>query len=219
MKKQINFFLTIITHIFHPMLMPVISVFFILRLPFFDYSPPYYHFNLIASTLFLTFIVPAFSVFLLQKKGKIDDWFISRKEQRTIPYVVAIVTYVLWIVLLYQYFNFPIEFTVIAAGTVLSILGLMVINVKWKISAHSAGVGGLLAGVLSVSYITLINPVLLIMVIIVISGLVIISRIVLKAHTPWQVIIGFIWGGMCFIIPLFFLELFSHWLQHQPIFD
>lgn len=212
-------FLTIISHIFHPMLMSVIGIILVLRLPIFNYSPQYYHFKAIIATLILTIIIPITSIFFLRKKGKIKDWFISNKEERTIPYIISVIAYVIWSVFLYQELNFPIEFTLIATGSVLSIIGLMIINLKWKISAHSAGVGGLLGGILSISYITLTNPVALIITIIIISGLVIISRIILKAHTPSQVTAGFIWGFICFTMPLYFLELFSHWLQNQPILD
>ncbi len=201
------------------MLMSVISIILLLRLPIFSYSSTSYHLEAIIGTLILTVIIPIASILFLRKKGKINDWFISNKEERRVPYIISIIAYTSWIVFLYQKLNFPIEFALIGTGSVLSILGLMIINYRWKISAHSAGVGGLLGGILSISYITLINPVWLIIIITIISGLVVISRIVLKAHTPSQVTGGFIWGFVCFTLPLFFLEIFNNWLQTQPVFD
>ena len=61
--------------------------------------------------------------------------------------------------------------------------------------------GGLVGGIFGVAYVAAINPVWTIVAAIIISGLVAISRILLKAHTLSQVIGGFILGFLCVFIP------------------
>lgn len=77
----------------------------------------------------------------------------------------------------------------------------MIINLKWKISAHLCSVGGMFAFIIGVSYKMAINPLGLIIAALIISALVGISRVELKAHTPSQALCGFIVGFICIIIP------------------
>ncbi len=211
-------FLTIITYIFHPMLMPFYSIVLLLNFDVFKYSSANYYSATILSTLLFTLILPMIPIFGLKQKGIIKSYLIPNKKERTIPYTFAIITYALWLVFLYENLNFPIEFVLVASGSVLSVVGITLINLKWKISAHSAGVGGLLGWILSISYICSINPIEIISGAILVSGLVAISRIYLKAHTPLQVVFGFLLGIICCTTPVYFFEIFNDWLQTQILF-
>jgi len=88
-------------------------------------------------------------------------------------------------------------------GSALSILIIVLINLKWKISAHAAGIGGLSGAIFGVCYRTAINPVWLLVLFLFISGVVSLSRLELKAHTPGQVLAGYVVGFIMVFTPCF----------------
>ena len=200
-----NTFLKIISFVFQPLLMPLYGIIILLQTPVFQLLGTNYHIVAIAGTVLFTIILPALPILMMMRKGQIQDIFISKREERTIPYLFSLLAYVFWVLFLWRNLNFPMNLLIYPIGCVASILAMMLINLKWKISAHLVGVGGLVGGIIGVSYQMGVNPVGFIIVALLISGLVAISRIYLKAHTIGQVISGFILGFLFVFVPgLFF---------------
>jgi membrane-associated phospholipid phosphatase len=82
----------------------------------------------------------------------------------------------------------------LGVGSAASVFFVLLINLKWKISAHTAGIGGLAGGIFGLCYRIGINPVWLFVLIIFLSILVGLARVETKAHTPSQALAGFILG-------------------------
>lgn len=196
-------FLKLISYVFQPLLMPTYAIVLLMQIPLFQFFGTQYRVIAIVGTLLFTAILPALPILLMMRKGQIRDLFISRREERTIPYLFSFLAYVFWVLFLWRTLQFPIEFIVLAIGTVFSVILLVIINLKWKISAHTAGIGGLVGGIIAVSYMIGINPVALIITSLIVAGLVAISRIYLKAHTLPQTIGGFCLGVACLLFPAF----------------
>lgn len=202
-------FLKLISYIFQPLLIPTYAIILLMRIPLFQLFGTQYRVIAVVGTLLFTAILPALPMLLMMRKGQIKDVFISRREERTIPYLFSFLAYVFWVLFLWRTLQFPMEFIVLAIGTVFSVILLVLINLKWKISAHTAGVGGLVGGIIAVSYLIGINPVGLIILSLIVSGLVAISRIHLKAHTLSQAIGGFCLGVSCLLLPAFVYTLLN----------
>jgi len=126
----------------------------------------------------------------------------SQKE-RIIPYSITIIFYVFALHMLKQAPLPPIVFNFLVGAT-LSIISALIINLKWKISAHMIGVGGLVAALfcVSVSLDLYITPFFILSLLV--AGLVGSPRLILKAHTPSQVYVGFATGVICQLIVLYF---------------
>jgi membrane-associated phospholipid phosphatase len=78
---------------------------------------------------------------------------------------------------------------------ILTMIIATVITVWWKISAHMFGVSSLIGGVMSISYfIEKSNPYILFMFLFLIAGMIGVSRLILRRHTPNQVYAGFLLG-------------------------
>lgn len=193
--------LTLITYIFQPLLIPTYCIILLLQIDPFVSLPLTYKLLAIGGTIICTLILPAIPILVMIRKGQIKDIFISNRRERTIPYLASIFAYIVWLFYLSN-IQFPPTLVIVAGGSLLSIAGMILINFKWKISAHTAGMGGLVGSIVAVSYLATILPTLLIVLSIVLSGLVAISRIELKAHTPKQIAGGFVWGFLCCTIPL-----------------
>ena len=194
-------FLKIITYIFQPLLMATFGMILLMQLPLFQLFPTSYRIFAILGTVLFTCILPVLTITFMMKNRQISDVFISKREERTMPYLFSLLAYIFWVLFLWRTLQFPMEFVLLAIGSVLSVVLMVFINLKWKISAHTAGMGGLVGGIFGVAYVAAINPVWTIVAAIIISGLVAISRILLKAHTLSQVIGGFILGFLCVFIP------------------
>lgn len=204
MKK----FCKLISYIFQPLLMPTYGIALLMQTAVFAFLPVSFRLIAVIGTLLFTGILPALPIYLMMKKGQIRDLFISKREERTMPYMFSMLSYVFWMLFLWRTLRFPVEFVLLAAGSVLSVFIMIFINLRWKISAHLAGAGGIFGGILGVSYIMAINPFWLIITFVIISGLVAISRVYLKAHTLSQVIAGFLLGFVSVLLPVILYNIF-----------
>lgn len=184
-------FLKIVSYVFQPLVMPTVGVILLMQLTLFQILGTPYRILAIVGTALFTGLLPALPILLMMRKGQVKDLFISRREERTMPYLFSLLAYVFWVIFLWRTLGFPFEFVAVAIGSVVSVALMVFINLKWKISAHAAGMGGFVGSIFAVSYLVQINPLVLIIVSLIISGLVAISRIYLKAHTLSQVIGGF----------------------------
>lgn len=136
----------------------------------------------IFTALVFGFIAPIVLFLILRNKGKLTDQDASIKEERTLPFLIAIIFYLigLWVLIKYDLNIISIVFWFCyISNTVITIF----INKFWKISAHAMGAAGPFAAVVfAFGWIGLFMlPIVL---------LVGWSRIKLKCHTLTQVIAG-----------------------------
>ena len=202
-------FLKLISYAFQPLLMPTYGMILLMQLPLFQLFSPGYRLLAIFGTLLFTGIFPAVPIYMMMKRGQIRDMFISKREERTMPYLFSFLAYLFWVFFLWRSLSLPMGFVSVGIGTVISVVLLVFINLKWKISAHAAGMGGFVGSILAVSWFVGINPLMLIVISLIISGLVAISRISLKAHTLSQVIGGFCLGVFCVFSTAFVFNLLA----------
>lgn len=193
-----------ITLIFQPLLMPTFGMMILMNMTFFVGLPPLWRWISTIGTFIFTAVLPAIPILMMLRKGEINDLFISKKEQRTMPYLISFLAYVFWSMFMWRTLQFPMFIVAMGIGSAVSIITITVINLKWKISAHLGGVGGLTGAVFGVCYRMAINPLMFLIVILAISALVALARMELKAHTPGQVLAGFVVGFLAVFLPCIF---------------
>ena len=69
-----------------------------------------------------------------------------------------------------------------------------IVNIWWKISTHTAAIGGVAGALQAFSILFNFNPTWWLCVVIIVGGMVGTSRMVLRQHTLWQVVAGFLAG-------------------------
>ena len=134
-------FHNIISFIFQPLLMPTlgISIFlFSIGKPVFTNPSTWLA---IGSTFVFTALLPAIPILMFMRRGYIKDLYISEREQRTLPYLFALLAYSFWTVFLLRVLQMPLFIVAMAIGATASIVIITLINFRWKISAHLSGVG------------------------------------------------------------------------------
>lgn len=184
----------LISTIFQPLLMPTYGVMLLFVYTYFGVT--YLHqFWLILTPVFLfSFAVPAILIFMLYRMGVISDLSLKVRSERIYPYMITLLSYSVMIWFYYR-MHMPLWFLMIMVSSVAIMVVAILITLKWKISAHMFGIGGLIGGAMSVShFVEHSNPYFMFMGLFIIAGLVGTSRLILKRHTLAQVIAGFFLG-------------------------
>ncbi len=185
----------LISYVFHPLLMPTYGFTLLFFTPNYisTFTPFQLRVLIISITFVFTFILPSINAFILLKMGKIKSLEMENNDERFIPYLGAAI-YFFALFYLFLNANFPNVFQILVLGAAISIVLTLVINLKWKISAHMIGVGGIAGAVLGIIYRLHIDLHIILMLIIFVSGWVAYARLKLNAHTPSQVYTGFLLG-------------------------
>jgi hypothetical protein len=150
---------------------------------------------LMGIVFFTTFFLPAAFIFFMIKRGMIGSLYIDAREERTVPYVITIVFFILTYYLLRR-IQLSQVYSLFMIGAALLVISVFVINLFWKISSHMAAIGALTGMTIGLSYFLGMIFLNIIIVAMVLSGVVGYARLRLNAHTPAQVYGGFLLGSI-----------------------
>jgi membrane-associated phospholipid phosphatase len=95
----------------------------------------------------------------------------------------------------------PLFLLLVAIGAIVALLIVTIINSWWKISAHLTGIGGLLGGICSYALYSSSLPIGLICITLMLALILMYARLYLDAHTPMQVVCGFLLGLLATFVP------------------
>ena len=144
-------------------------------------------------TFLFTFLLPAFNTFILLKTGRINSLEMVTNSERFLPYVSTTLYY---FALFYLFYNadFPNVFKVVVLGAAICLLITLLINLKWKICAHTIGIGGTAGVVLGIMYRLNLDMEMVFVFTLFLAGIIGFARLKLNAHSPAQVYAGFLLG-------------------------
>lgn len=178
-----------------PLMMPVYGLLLIFGLTILTLAPGLMKLSFIGVVAGINLIMPILLFVLLKRLGFIDDLGLNGRKERLIPYIITIVGY-----LLTAWFmtgkGAPLWMSLFFYGGAVAAAINLVINMWWKISAHAAGVAGLIALLLHISHQGMVSPQIFIWLIlsIAVAGLLGTARVWLERHTVWQVLAGYTVG-------------------------
>lgn len=157
--------------------------------------------NLLLIIFGITCVLPIATIAVLHNFKIIKDKRLLKRGERLIPYITGVIYYLVAVWYM-AYTHEPQWLVMFAAGGALACLISTLVNIKWKISAHMAGIGGLLALLwqLDAMELEVISPVWMLFFILLTIGLcgaLGSARMLLKRHTLMQVFAGFFNGFLC----------------------
>ncbi len=154
----------------------------------------------------ITCIVPLIFLSVLRHFKLIKDLHVEVREQRLIPYLFTAVCYLVGAYYLY-YCHSPRWFTMFLVGSAVSVLAVALINLKWKISAHMTGIGGVIGLIyqIHVQGLSAFDLLWLLCVAVIMAGVLGSARLALKRHDLWQVLAGVVVGFVCVSLTMRFL--------------
>lgn len=154
--------------------------------------------SLLLTIFSLTFFVPLLLIGLLWKLGIVSDPGLNKRTERTWPFAISATGYAVVIYLLIHV-HAPAWITMFIVGGLVATIVAALVNLRWKISIHLTGMGGLLGLMcrLYASDLVLFNGFAVMSALIIATGLVGTSRLILNRHTPLQVAAGIVNGFIC----------------------
>lgn len=156
----------------------------------------------IIGTFVFTCVLPITAIWLMMRSGQVKDLYIDDPRERTMPYIYSACGFAFWTYLMVSVLHAPLSIGCVAIGATIAIGLVALINLWWKVSAHLAGIGGLLGGLLCYYLgIGVFPSWALIAPWLVLSLLLMYARVHLNAHTPAQVCVGWLLGLACTFLP------------------
>jgi hypothetical protein len=196
-------FAFIISALFHPLLMAsyaCLLLFFGFKNSVFELMTAYStKWQITLTVCAFTFVLPVLNIYLMYKLKRIQSFILSEQKERTFPYIMTAIFY---FGLFYLFYDLriweSIKLFVLCAGT--AILFTAVINLRYKISAHMVGIGGIVGMMISLNLLLQYDLFPFIIVSILVGGIIGWARIVLEEHKPSQVYTGFLLGVSCQLV-------------------
>ena len=198
-EKNIIFTARIMSMIFTPFYLPIVGLIALFIFSYMSLLPMMYKLVMLAMVYLLTVMAPSLLIHLYRLCQGWTSHELGRKERRLVPYIISIVCYFacfFWM----EYRNTPrvISIIVVVALTIQMVCAL--INIWWKISTHTAAIGGVAGGLVSYSIAFSFNPLWWLCFVLILAGAVGTARMILRQHSLSQVIGGFLVGAACAIL-------------------
>jgi membrane-associated phospholipid phosphatase len=197
-----------ISSVLHPLLMPTyIFAFAFYVIPAMVAPIRSEAFLPLLSLVFIsTFLIPVLVVLILVKMEFISEVNIDNRKDRILPHIFSSLIYVAVTWFFHSKLAaVPFMFVLIASIS-FCMVAVTLINLFWKISAHSTAIGGLFSFFV---FYYVINSSLqsfcLILVVLLVSGFVMASRLFLGVHSLAQVCSGFVLGTIVGMLGLFYV--------------
>ena len=182
-----------LSKVFNPFYLPIVGLIILFLFTYLNMLPTKYKLMVLAIVYICTILLPSLLIRIYRNYQGWTLFELGRKERRMVPYLISILCYALC-----YYFMYRLHIPHFMKSIIVAALGIQllctIINIYWKISAHSAAIGGMTGALVAFSGIFNFNPVFWLCVMLFIAGLVGTSRIVLRQHSLSQVVCGFLLG-------------------------
>jgi hypothetical protein len=140
-----------------------------------------------------TILLPAVMVFFFRVSGLISSWRMEEQKERNWPLLSGALIYLASFYVVHDT-GFPFFVRLFLLGAILGILISLLINLRWKISLHMIGIGGLCGGMTMLMLLQENGSPVILFTIFICAGMLGTARLFLNAHSPQQVFAGFITG-------------------------
>ncbi len=183
----------IASYLFHPLLMPTYGFLLLVNSGYYFSLMTFEAKRFIVLIVFLsTFAMPLLSMglMMLGSKFKLN---LDKGSDRIFPLLSTAAFYYMGYYFLGKIPIYPI-YRIVLIASILTIALLLLISTKWKISAHMAGLGGLIGAFIALSVQMHLNASVILIGLILAAGITATSRMILHKHTPSQIYAGFMLG-------------------------
>ena len=188
-------FAQFISIVAHPLFMPVYTVLLIFNFnPYVQVhvSDDLQKLVLLVLTL-CTIVLPIITAFVMQRFGLINSLFMKTAEERKWPFLFSI----LWFYLGFEVLTklpLPRSLYLLMIGALIILFIAHAITLRWKISIHMLGIGGLTGALIGLSQRFQYDHFIMISVVVLLAGFVGYARLKTNSHNFQQVYAGFIIG-------------------------
>ena len=192
-EKNIILAARVLSMVFTPFYLSLVGLIALFTFSYLSLMPWAYKLTVLALVYLFTILVPTLLIHFYRNYHGWTLIELGKKERRVVPYLLSIVSYFVCYYVMHR-FNIPhFMSNILMAALVIQILCAL-INVWWKISTHTAAIGGVAGALQAFAVIFGFNPIGWLCFVIVLAGMVGSSRMILRQHSLRQVCYGFLLG-------------------------
>lgn len=195
-EKNIILAARIMSMIFTPFYLPLVGLVALFLFSYMSLLPLAYKLPMLLTVYISTILMPSLLIHLYRRFQGWTSKELGRKERRIVPYLISILCY-FGCFFLMEYRNTPRVISIILVAVLVIQMVCALINVWWKISTHTAAIGGVAGGLVVYSIAFSFNPIWWLAFVILLAGMVGTARMILRQHTLAQVVAGFLVGVVC----------------------
>lgn len=194
----------IISLVFTPFYLPIVGLVALFLFSYMNLMPWGYKFQVLTIVYLLTVVLPTVLIRFYRHYHGWSLFELGSKERRMVPYVISILCYFTCIYLM-DYLHIPHFMSSIVTAALFVQIACALINVWWKISTHTAAIGGVAGALFVFAEFFGFNPVWWLCLVFILAGILGTSRMILRQHSLAQVIAGFFVGIVCSVVGIIFL--------------
>lgn len=206
MKRQKQIILTarLLSMLFTPFYLPIVGITLLFLFSYLNMFPWSYKIQVLLMVYVFTIMLPTLLIHVYRRYQGWNLIELGHREKRMIPYILSIISYFTCVYVMERLHMPHFMGSIIVAALAVQIVCAL-INVWWKISTHTAAIGGVAGSLFAFSYYLGFNPVWWLCLVIIVAGMVGSSRMILRQHSLSQVVGGFAVGFICATLAILFL--------------
>ena len=186
----------IISMLFTPFYLPILGLATLFMFSYLSMFPLIYKIQVLALTYIFTILLPTLLIHLYRRYQGWNLIELGHRERRMVPYIISITCYFTCIYVM-ERLHMPHFMSSIIVAALLVQMTCALINIWWKISTHTAAIGGVGGALFAFAFYLGFNPVWWLCLVFLIAGILGSSRMILRQHNLAQVVVGFWVGGFC----------------------
>ncbi len=187
-----------ISAIFSP---PLVSVYAVILMT--EFTSVRSSYGRVAGYMLLAIALPVLYILWMMHQGRVSDFHITIRKERTRPMIVMILSSMTaWLYLWFTRKELDL-LTVFAGVAIIHMIFLFIVTLHWKISGHASAISGLCIFVLA--YLGVRGLPFMVLI-----PLVIWARVTLRRHTLGQALTGALAGALFTFIALTIIFLECH---------
>ncbi|MDQ3100839.1 MAG: hypothetical protein M3R08_05595 [Bacteroidota bacterium] len=180
-----------ISILLHPVFMPLYTIALVMWMDpdLVYFLPDQARYIMLTMIFVMTVAFPLTSTLLLLRAHLLTSLEMRTSQERIAPFGMTLLYYCMTYYLLRQSPLHPVVLSIFA-GVIVAMLLTLLITLRWKISAHMVGVGGMLGAITAVTVVHSLAVFPIIALVIVIAGLLGTARSIAGTHMPAQIYSG-----------------------------
>jgi len=202
--KGLRIIANILSYVLHPVFMPTIMtavIYWLWPLSFAGVTVQQFRMWLLSIGITTAFF-PLFTLLLMKGLGFLNSFRLETTRERIIPLMATMIFY-FWVSHVFNNIPSPLIIKVLLLGNFWGIIALFMFNIFVKISLHTTAAGSIVAIFLLMVMISPVNMLLPFFIALIIAGIMGTIRLILAAHTPAEIWLGYITG--------FLVQLGAYW--------
>ena len=203
-QKEIIYTARIISMLFTPFYLPLLGLIALYVFSYLNTLPPSYKLISLLLVYFFTVLLPTVLIRLYRNYHGWTPIQLGTKERRIIPYVISILCYSTCYYIMHSHHLPHFMSSILMAALIVQVLCAL-INVWWKISTHTAAIGGVGGALFAFAFYLGFNPVWWLCLVFLAAGVLGSCRMILRQHNLTQVVVGFWVGFVCAAVAILFL--------------